>query len=109
MGARIGAGRQANQIANLNLAKAAIPYGTSAKDFTQYLGSNYTPNWQRGAMNYPSGTQTFIDWDNYEEVPGISYKQGPWGGSIKEEMKRRRKKEREEKEKKQKKQVILYE
>ena len=109
MGARIGAGRQANQIANLNLAKAAIPYGTSAKDFTQYLGSNYTPNWQRGAMNYPSGTQTFIDWDNYEEVPGISYKQGPWGGSIEEEMKRRRKKEREEKEKKQKKQVILYE
>ena len=60
-------------------------------------------------MNYPSGTQTFIDWDNYEEVPGISYKQGPWGGSIEEEMKRRRKKERKEKEKKQKKQVILYE
>ena len=109
MGTRIGGGRQANQIANLDLAKAAIPYGTSAKDFTQYLGSNYTPNWQRGAMNYPSGTQTFIDWDNYEEVPGISYKQGPWGGSIEEEMKRRRKKERKEKEKKQKKQVILYE
>ena len=108
MGTRIGAGRQANQIANLDLAKAVIPYGTSAKDFTQYLGSNYTPNWQRGAMNYPSGTQTFIDRNN-KEVPGISYKQGPWGGSIEEEMKRRRKKEREEKEKKQKKQVILYE
>ena len=108
MGTRIGGGRQANQIANLDLAKAAIPYGTSAKDFTQYLGSNYTPNWQRGAMNYPSGTQTFIDRNN-KEVPGISYKQGPWGGSIEEEMKRRRKKERKEKEKKQKKQVILYE
>ena len=100
MGIGMGAGRQANQIANLDLAKAAIPYGTSAKDFTQYLGSNYTPNWQRGAMNYPSGTQTFIDRNN-KEVPGISYKQGPWGGSIEEEIKRRRKKEREEKEKEQ--------